>query len=164
MFPPKFGRYIFVLIPTQLLLFAGVTLLIKYFKPISEHVTISFAVAGGIAAMVANHLAHSRTAADGRLNAEFLLYLFLDPTNCDAIVGDLEERYRKILGKFGKHRANFWYWTQAIRSVWPIAWAWAKKTTLKPLIGVIAWAVAKGLLDRDSWVAAFVELFRRIRS
>ena len=34
----------------------------------------------------------------------------------------------------------------------------------KPIIGVIAWAVAKGLLDHDSWLAALVELWRRIRS
>ena len=49
-------------------------------------------------------------------NAQFLFYLFLDAQNCDAIVGDLEERYRLIHKRFDARRANFWYWTQAIRS------------------------------------------------
>lgn len=97
-------------------------------------------------------------------DAEFLFYFFLDGESCDALVGDLAERYRVIRKNFGKHRANFWYWKEAILSVGPVAWGWAKKTAIKPLIGVIAWAVAKGLLDRDSWLAALVEFFRRIRS
>ena len=95
--------------------------------------------------------------------AEFLFYLFLDAANCDAIVGDLEERYPLIRSKFGKRRANFWYWTQAIRSVGPVAWAWAKRLLLKPIIAVIAWAVAKGIIGHDSWVAAVVEVWKRIR-
>jgi hypothetical protein len=97
------------------------------------------------------------------LNAHYLFYLFLDAQNCDALVGDLEERYRLIRKKFGQRRANFWYWTQAIRSVGPIAWAWMKKVALKPVIGFIAWAVAKGLVGHDSWLAALVEVWRRIR-
>ncbi len=32
----------------------------------------------------------------GRSNAEFLFYLFLDAKNCDALVGDLEERYKIV--------------------------------------------------------------------
>jgi len=97
------------------------------------------------------------------LNAEFLFYLFLDVQKCDAIVGDLEERYKLISKKFGARRANFWYWTQAIQSVGPIAWAWAKKAALKPVLGVIAWVVAKGLVGHDSWLAALVEIWKRIR-
>jgi hypothetical protein len=98
------------------------------------------------------------------LNAELLFYLFLDPQNCDAIVGDLEERYKLIHKKFGQRRANFWYWTMAIRSVGPIAWAWAKKSFAKPFVAVAGWAIAKGLVGHDSWLAAVVELWRRIRS
>jgi hypothetical protein len=79
-------------------------------------------------------------------NAEFLFYLFLDPQNCDALVGDLEERYRLIREKFGRRRANFWYWTQALQSVGPIVWAWGKRT-LRTLSGI----------------AALVEFYRRIR-
>ena len=97
------------------------------------------------------------------LNAEYLFF-FLDPQNCDALVGDLEERYKLIHNKFGKRRADFWYWTQAILSVGQIAWAWTRKVALKPVIGVIAWAVAKGILGHDSRLAALVEVWRRIRS
>ena len=98
------------------------------------------------------------------LAAQFLFYYFLDAQNCDALVGDLEERYRIIRKKFGTGRANFWYWSQAIRSVGPIVWAWGKKVALKPVIGVVAWAVARGLVDHDSWLVALVEMWKRIRS
>lgn len=96
--------------------------------------------------------------------AEFLFYLFLDAKNCDALVGDLEERYKIIHQTFGARRANFSYWTQAIRSVGPIAWAWAKRMLLKPVIGVIGWALARGLVGHDSWLTAVVEILKRIRS
>jgi hypothetical protein len=98
------------------------------------------------------------------LNVQFLFYLFLDPKNYDAIVGDLEERYKLIHQKFGARRANFWYCTQAIRSLGPIVWVWMKKAAVKPILGVIGWAAAKGLLNPDSWLAAVVEIWKRIRS
>jgi hypothetical protein len=81
------------------------------------------------------------------LNATFLLYLFYDAKNCDALVGDLEERYKLIRKKFGARRANFWYWVQVITSVGPIVWAASKK-----------------LVKAISGVAALVEMWRRIRS
>lgn len=81
------------------------------------------------------------------LNAEFPFHLFLDAKNCDALVGDLEERYRSLYQKFGARRANFWYWVQVVRSVGPIAWAATKK-----------------LLKAVSGVAALVEMYRRLRS
>ncbi len=96
--------------------------------------------------------------------AVYLFYILLDAPNCDALVGDLEERYRLIRRKFGKRRADFWYWTQAVRSVGPIAWVWVKRHLLKPVIAVIAWAFAKGIIGHDSWLAALMELYRRIRS
>jgi hypothetical protein len=98
------------------------------------------------------------------LNAAFLFYLFLDDKNCDALVGDLEERYKLILNKFGPRKAYFWYWTQALRSVMPIVWAWTKKAAVKPVIGIVAWAVGKGLVGHDSWLAAVAEIWKRIRS
>jgi hypothetical protein len=106
-----------------------------------------------------------RTALDKRYpkGAEFLFYLFLDAKNCDAIVGDLEERYNLMFKKFGARKANFWYWTQALRSVGPIVWAWGKKAALKPVLGVAAWAVARGLVGQESWLAALVEIWKRIR-
>lgn len=98
------------------------------------------------------------------LNAEFLFYLFMTPQNCDAIVGDLEERFKLIHKKFGRRRANFWYWTQAVRSLGPVVWAWGKKMSLKPIIGLVAWAGAKGLIGHDGWLAAIVEMWKQVRS
>jgi len=97
-------------------------------------------------------------------NAEFLFYVFMPPQNCDAVVGDLEERYRLIHKKFGRRRANFWYWTQAVRSLGPIVWVWTKKISLKPFAAAVAWAIAKGLIGHDSRLAVLVELYRKIRS
>ena len=90
------------------------------------------------------------------INAQYLFYLFLNPENCDALVGDLEERYRLMCKTFGVSRADFWFLTQALRSVAPIAWAWVKKTALKPLISVIGWAVARGIVILSSWLATLV--------
>jgi len=98
------------------------------------------------------------------MNAEFLFYLFLSPQNCDALVGDLEERYRAIHMKFGPRRANFWCWTEAIRSVGPIVWAWLRKLLMKPLLTVLAWTAAKGIVDHSSWSEEVLEIWRRIRS
>ena len=98
------------------------------------------------------------------LNAEYLFYLFMSRQNCDAFVGDLEERYKLIHKKFGRRRANFWYWTQTITSLGPIVWAWGKKVVMKPAIAFAGWAVAKGLVGHDSWLAALVELLKKVRS
>src|SRR5258707_941252 len=93
------------------------------------------------------------------VSADFLLA----PQNVSALLGDLQERHKVIHKKFGKRRADLWYWTQAIRSVGPIVWAWAKKAALKPVIGVIAWAVTKGLVGNDSWLTTLVAIWKRIR-
>lgn len=77
------------------------------------------------------------------LNAEFLLYLFMGRQSCDALVGDLEERYKVIRKKFGQRRANVWYWTQVFISLRPIILAWVKKM---------------------SGVVALIEAYRRMRS
>lgn len=80
------------------------------------------------------------------INAVFLFFVLLDSQNCDALVGDLEERHRLILKKFGRGRASFWYWTQAVRS-----------------LGPIAWAAIRGGVKKLSGLTALVELWRRIR-
>jgi hypothetical protein len=98
------------------------------------------------------------------INAEFLFYIFMTPQKCDAFVGDLEERYKLIHKKFGKGRADFWFWTQTVLSLRPIVWAWMKSFALKPVMVLIGWAVARGLLGHDSWLAALVELWKRVRS
>jgi hypothetical protein len=106
----------------------------------------------------------STVPARPAFDAGSLFYLFLDAKNCDAVVGDLEERYKLIAQKFGTRKANFWYWTQAIRSVMPIAWAWGKRVAMKPVVGIVAWAAARGLVGHDSWLAALVEFYRKLRS
>jgi hypothetical protein len=97
------------------------------------------------------------------LNAKYLFYLFLDAKNCDALVGDLEERHRLMRKKFGARRANFWYWTQALTSVGPIVWAWGKKIVMKPVVAAITWAAAKHLLSDGSWLLMITEMWKRIR-
>jgi len=62
------------------------------------------------------------------LKAEFLFHIFMTPQNCDAIVGDLEERYKLISKKFGHRRADFWYCTQTFLSLEPIVWAWTRRS------------------------------------
>jgi len=96
-------------------------------------------------------------------NAEFLFHLFLPPQNCDALVGDLEERYKLIRKKFGRRHANFWYWTQTALSLRPIIWAWAKKVSMKPVVAAVGWAVTKRLIGHDGWFATVVELLKRVR-
>ena len=98
------------------------------------------------------------------LNAVFLFYLFMTRQNCDAIVGDLEQRYRIIHEKFGRRRANFWFWTQTVMSVGSVVWAGGKKVSVKPVGALIAWALARGILDHDSWVTALVDFWKKVRS
>jgi len=98
------------------------------------------------------------------LNAEFLLYLFMAPQHCNALVGDLEERYNTIRKKFGARRANLWFWAQAIRSVGPIVCAWFRKVLMKPIIAVLSWAAANRIVDHNSWLAGILDIWRRIRS
>lgn len=63
------------------------------------------------------------------LNAAYLLYVFLSKNDPEAVAGDLEERWRKIKKKFGVRRANFWYWTQVVRSLWPFGLAALKRVS-----------------------------------
>ena len=77
------------------------------------------------------------------VSGEYLLYLFLSKKDSEAVAGDLEERWRKIKKKFGVRRANFWYWTQVVRSLWPFGVAAAKRVS--GLLAVIeAWRKLRG--------------------
>jgi hypothetical protein len=98
------------------------------------------------------------------LCAEFLFYVFMSPQNCDAITGDLEERFRLIYSKFGRRRANFWYWWQTAISLGPIVWVCVKKKAMKPALTLAAWALGKGLIGHDGWLALVVEWFKRSRT
>ena len=77
------------------------------------------------------------------IDAKYLFHIFLNRQNCDALVGDLEERYRLIRKQFGQRRADLWYWIQTMRSVEPIMWRAIRKL---------------------SGLAMLWELYRRIRS
>jgi len=98
------------------------------------------------------------------INAKFLFFLFLDAKNCDATVGDLEERYRIVQREFGRLRANLWYWKEALHSVGPIVVTWARKKAMKSVAAVAAWALAKGLIGHDGWLAVLVEWLKKVRS
>src|SRR5688572_26746641 len=97
------------------------------------------------------------------INAEFMFHLFMTPQNCEAFVGDLEERYKLVRKKFGRRRRNLWYWTQTVASLAPIIWAWAKKVGMKPVAALVACAVARGMVGNDSWLPALVDLWKRMR-
>jgi hypothetical protein len=93
----------------------------------------------------------------------FLFYFLLDADHCDAVVGDLEERYKLIFGKFGKNKADLWYWKETIRTIGPIAWSWFKKLVMKPAMAVLGWMVAHGLVKDGTLVDWLVEVVKRIR-
>ena len=95
------------------------------------------------------------------LDAEFLLYLLLDRQNCDSLVGDLRQSHKLIHKRFGKRRATIWYWTQVVRLLGPIVWVWTKRAVFRFIAAVVA---AKGLTGHAYWLAALVDLYRKIRS
>jgi hypothetical protein len=79
--------------------------------------------------------------------SNFVFRPFMNPEGCDALLGDLEERYKHLRRKLGLFRADFWYLKETMLSVGPVIWA-ATGATVKKLSGL----------------AALVELYRRIRS
>jgi hypothetical protein len=80
--------------------------------------------------------------------AQVLLSRLMPTEQIVALLIAERDKLNLILKKFGACKANFWYWTQAIRSVGPIVWAWMKKAALKPVVGILAWGV-RGLLPRS---------------
>jgi hypothetical protein len=95
-------------------------------------------------------------------SASFLFYLFMPYVKADAIVGDLEEGHSKLSKKFGRRRANFWYYFQTFISLRPIVLQALKKSLMKPVIAAITWAVGSGLIKHDGWLAAVVEFFKKV--
>jgi len=75
--------------------------------------------------------------------AEYLLLLLLRAQDAEAMAGDLEERYPTIASKFGHRQARLWYWSQTIRSLWPLM---------------------RAAIARVSKVAAIIEIVRRVTS
>lgn len=104
----------------------------------------------------------SRISLSPSLNAAFLFYLCMSRQNADAITGDLDEGYKALLKKFGRRRATVWYWWQTFISLWPIVWVAMKKSLMKPAIAAVTWAVGSGLIKHDGWMAALMELWKKI--
>jgi len=63
------------------------------------------------------------------IHGEYLLYILLDWQNAKVMAGDLEERHATMRQQFGRARANFWYWTQVVWSIGPLAWAAMKRVS-----------------------------------
>ncbi|HEY0348402.1 MAG TPA: hypothetical protein VGC60_09645 [Pyrinomonadaceae bacterium] len=53
-------------------------------------------------------------------NAEYLLYLLLPKEDQEVAIGDLVELYGSILKRFGKRRADFWFYKQVAGSLLPL--------------------------------------------
>lgn len=75
--------------------------------------------------------AGSDSSAEVPLFAERALLLILNRKDHDAVLGDLEEKYRKYAARHGVRYAKFWYWSQVVRSIGPAlanaaAWAWKR--------------------------------------
>ena len=68
-------------------------------------------------------------------HAEFVVRLFLLPMDAEALLGDLEESFRKIEARFGRRKARFWFWWQTARSIWPLLFAFVKRAALWSVVG-----------------------------
>jgi len=89
---------------------------------------------------VTNHVRKKHTAIrpDPPLNALFFLHLFLPPDMCYGLVGDLDQRFRKLVGQIGTARARWWYRKQVFTSLWPLFCAAVRRggrSTVLSLVG-----------------------------
>lgn len=66
-------------------------------------------------------------------NAEYLLYLFLDKPDRDVVIGDLVESYGRIIQRFGKRRADLWFYKQVAACLTPLI----RRALLK--LGAVIW-------------------------
>ena len=62
--------------------------------------------------------------ASAPLLGEYLLCLFLPKELRKNLSGDLAAEYIEICNKFGKRRADFWFYTQVLISLQPILAKW----------------------------------------
>jgi len=80
--------------------------------------------------------------------AEYLLYFFLPKHDRESIPCSLEEEYRNIiLPKFGRRKADWWYWKEVVCSIAPLIWPLLKKVLLWLLAGKLASKVWKVWLE-----------------
>lgn len=76
------------------------------------------------------------------INAEYVLHLFLRRDEREALIGDLIERYVEKCDRFGKRRADFWFYMEVGRSLWPL---------LKRVVGRVS-----GLMALCEWIRRHV--------
>jgi hypothetical protein len=60
-------------------------------------------------------------------NLDFILYFLMPRADCDALIGDLAERYSHLVERLGKVRADLWYAKQVLTSVWPLLSSWVRR-------------------------------------
>lgn len=66
--------------------------------------------------------------------AEQVATLFFPRDMRESALGDLEQEFHaRVVPKFGKRFARFWYWFQVFRSLLPLAFAWLAK------VGAVVW-------------------------
>jgi hypothetical protein len=58
---------------------------------------------------------------------EFLIETLLPAKRAEHVIGDLNERFIQHCAQFGLARAKRLYWAEALRSLGPVAWRWAKR-------------------------------------
>jgi hypothetical protein len=74
-------------------------------------------------------------------NLELLLHLFVPQADCDPLIGDLEERYRKLAKRLGIGRANTWYTKQVLTSIWPLLRAGVRRVGSTAVVSVVTFAL-----------------------
>lgn len=83
------------------------------------------------------NLAVQRVASDllpkPPVNATYMLFLLLGRVEREVVIGDLVEEYAQIIERFGKFRADIWFYRQVIGSLWPLL----RRAILK--IGALVW-------------------------
>ena len=52
--------------------------------------------------------------------ARKVVELAAPPGQADFVIGDLDERLRRVEGERGRTRAALWYWGEALRSIGPL--------------------------------------------
>jgi hypothetical protein len=71
------------------------------------------------------------------IRPQIILDLLLPPEKCEALVGDMEEIYRKKHKRVGKKGADLWYWKQVIITIWPLLRATRRLCTINVVAFVL---------------------------
>jgi hypothetical protein len=67
------------------------------------------------------------------INAEYVLYLFLKREERESVIGDLVECYDRLFRRFGKRRADIWFYKQVGGSFFALL----RRAVLR--IGALVW-------------------------